>query len=436
MDDSTAVDGAELFPPLPVPEELAVAAKQKGWPDGLLQRLVDLRAPRWELDDLLGADEIDFPAIERRTRQREELAFGKLRARKADVSDAEQFAEVWANSPQDLGDWTVTVERSPNPFAQWRLQENVVLNVLIDRGLMVACQGNSRRNVLVGGERFTASLIQAMRVRKEFRRREYSQLVAGGGGGPHPNTPFDSAGYMYVRSENLSAYAWMQAMNPEAFTAPPDDTGNVPGVDVSVLMIPAEPQADDGREAAGPPVVRKATEDDLRACVAMINRTHRGLDLFRPYTVDFLANRLDEGSWAPKVGWNPHVYGWDEFFVVEGAGRVVACGGLWDRGRDTREIWRKKDGTEERTVDATALLDFGYARGRLDAAERLVEFFLGETHALGRSHMLAALQFQPALARRLRHRHPVVDRRRIQWWTAQDAPQVQLTKPYTDLGYW
>lgn len=427
-------DAAELFPPLPVPEELAVAAKERGWPDGLLQRLVDARTPRWELENMLAAADADAQQLEAWTAQRERLAFGSLRARKADVSDRDQFSEVWANAPLDVGDWTVTVERSPNPFAQWRLQENVVLNVLVDCGVMVACQGNSRRNVLVGGERFTVQLPQAVRVRKEFRRREYSRLVTGGGGGPHPNAPFENATYMYVRTDNLAAYAWMQAMNPEAFPATEDPAAGVPGIDVWVAMYPprAHPQAASGAGL----VVRRPRREDLRACVALINRTHRGLDLFRPYTIDFLEDRLDDGSWSPKDGWSPPVYGWDDFRVVEEAGTVVACGGLWDRGRDIREVWRTKDGSEERVVDATALLDLGYARGKVHAAEHLVGHCLAETHALGRSYLLAALQFAPALARRLCHLEPVLDRRRLQWWPRAEAPQVAMTKPYTDLGYW
>ena len=139
--------------------------------------------------------------------------------------------------------------------------------------------------------------------------------------------------------------------------------------------------------------------DDLPRCVELINRTHEGLDLFRPYTVDFLESHLDDPAWGPKPAfWSP-VFGWEDYAVVEdGTGAVVACGGLWDRGRDIREVWRNEQTGQERTIEATALLDWGYEPGRADAMALLLRSFLGRTADLGRSHLLAPFEHTPDVA--------------------------------------
>ena len=95
----------------------------------------------------------------------------------------------------------------------------------------------------------------------------------------------------------------------------------------------------------------------MERCVELINRTHAGRDLFRPYTAEFLADRLDEGFWGARPpGWVP-VYRWEDMRVIERGGEIVACAGLWDRGRDLRERWRHRETGDERTISTAALLD-------------------------------------------------------------------------------
>ena len=430
---------AGLFPPFPVPEALAAEARARGWPDGLLQRLLDVRVPVDAAAEWIRDPGRSIEQVEGHVAWQEQAMFGTLRARKATVSDNGAFADLWANSPSDIGEWRVTVERSPNAFAQWRLQEHVVINVLEDRGLLVACQANSRRDTLVGGQRLTVAFPQAVRVRDGLRRHGYSQLVKGGGGGPHPNSPLETAVYFYVRANNFTSLAWMRATWPEGFAEADDEEGDGPGLPVWVHLYPVTAGSDDGGDVDG---VRGVRRGELRRCVSLINRTHRGLDLWRPYTVEFLTRRLDDGSWGPKDVWLPPVYGWDDFFVLEEDGVVVACAGLWDRGRDMREVWRHPDpAVPDRTVSATALMDFGYADGREDAMERLIRYLLGRSTSLGRDHLMAPFQFQPMLAERLEDLEPVLDRRAIMWtpisWDGGSPPPAPpLERPYVDIGYW
>ncbi len=96
----------------------------------------------------------------------------------------------------------------------------------------------------------------------------------------------------------------------------------------TVQQFPAKPC----RGGAG---IRAATLADLDPCVALINRTHRDRDLFSPYTPEFLHDRLDPGFVPPGLRpLKPYVLG--DFHVVERGGTIVACAGVWDRGRDLR----------------------------------------------------------------------------------------------------
>ena len=92
--------------------------------------------------------------------------------------------------------------------------------------------------------------------------------------------------------------------------------------------------------------------------------------MFRPYSTEYLEQRLDDPFWGEKPDFWVPVYGWPDYHVVEEDGRVVACGGLWDKGKNVREVWRHKETGEVRSFDSTALLDFGYAEGREDAMIR------------------------------------------------------------------
>jgi len=103
-----------------------------------------------------------------------------------------------------------------------------------------------------------------------------------------------------------------------------------------------------------------------------------------------------------KPAWWNSVYTWSDSYVLEDEGRIVACGGLWDRGKNVRERWRNARTGDERSLEATALLDFGFAPGREDAMAALVRYFVGETAVLGRDHLLAPLDQLPELSARLR----------------------------------
>ena len=98
-----------------------------------------------------------------------------------------------------------------------------------------------------------------------------------------------------------------------------------------------------------------------------------------------------------KTPWWTPTYGWPDFYVVEVDGKPVACAGLWDRGRDVREVWHHPASGVARTSSVTNLLDFGFAAGHEASMTRLLGFLLGRTHTLGRDALAAPLQHHPEI---------------------------------------
>jgi hypothetical protein len=333
-----------------------------------------------------------------------------------------------------VGDWQITVRREPNAFAQFRLQENVSVPVIEEHGKLLACVVWAKRNLIVGGQRLTVHCGQGLRVRRDCRGRGFGNLVrAVASAFWYPPT---TGQYHYIRAQNFGAVNFFKHTSPRVVDSSPEREGDVPGIPVTVLQLPAKPVSGVGEG------IRRALASDIRRCVALINRTHRGQDLYRPYTFESLELRLNEGYWGPRSSWVEHVYGWQDYFVVEEEGEIVACGGLWDRGRDMREEWLNTVTGEQKSIDVTALLDFGFAAGHERAMARLIAYFLGETHRLGRDCLLAPLQQLPEVAALLEEFRPVADTRGLGWllWDEESErlgrPFVDVKRPHTDLAYW
>ena len=396
-----------VIPPANVPPEVRDAWQSKGWPEATLERAFELRARRADIDRWLTRGKSAIRRIQRDLDRRERMILGTMRLREATWDDDEALAELYANSPLDVDEWEVTVERGPYPFAQFRLQENVDIQVLEDKGVILAAIVHSARNTLVGGKRITVQIESSWRTRKDARGHGFGHLPRAAARRAVSWRP--AATYYYRRSRRKQ------------------------GARATIFCYLSRPF--DG-DAIGIRLVRPA---DLSRCVELINRTHCGLDLFLPYTEERFEMRLDDPYWGPSLDAGVHVFGWEDYYVLEEDGDVVACAGLWDRGRDVREVWRsKKVKGETHTIAPTALMDFGHAEGREDALARLIEFLIGETDRLGRDRLMAPLQFLPSVAVLLTDREPVKESRPLYWQAVGPAKQMglKLDRPYTDLGYW
>ena len=406
------------------PAELRDAVRARGIPDELLERALAAGVAIESLWGWLGWRRMDSADLTALIGWHERFTTGDLRAREATEADGAALCDLWENSPEDIGDLEITVLRGPDAFAQFRLQRDVHLHVLADGNVMVASCGWARRNVQIAGQRVSVRYGQALRVHQGYRRqglgdavRLFSRAV---------NTALPSmAQYDIMRSGNFAVVGWWNKHVPGFFDGTPQREGEVPGIPVAVAQIPTAASATSAS-------VRPARPEDLPACVELLNRTHGGLDLFRPYTVEFLEDRLDEGYWGERALWYRSVYGWPDFFVLESAGRVRACGGLWDRGRDLRERIRQKKTGETRTFAGTALLDWGFAEAAEAALLELLAHLTARTRALGRDFLMLSVDQQPELAKRLEPLEPATETRYLRW----NVPNLAITRPYTDLRYW
>jgi hypothetical protein len=416
--------------PVPVPDGWLELARKRGWPEDFVQRALNLRVPRFDIEYWLTHDRVQLERITAFLDTRERIMFGTMRVREATWSDDDALADLYANAPEDIGEWEVTVERSPYPFAQFRLQEHPNIQVVEDRGVVLAAAAHSGRNTIIGGVQVSAHIASAWRVRRECRGQGISNMLRMFGG---PGCAwYGAVNYWYIRDGNQGALGWITALRDDLREQAAG--GELPGRALTVQHFPARPF--DG-DAAG---IRSATPDDAASCIALINRTHGGQDFFRPYSEEFLRSHLDDPFWGPKPFFWQQVYTWDNFFVVEEDGCIVACAGLWDRGKNVRERWRHKTSGDERVVDSAALMDFGYAEGREDAMARLAGYLIGRTHELSRSDLMVPLEQLPALAARLAPYEPAPEVRRF----CVDQPfedegftlKVNVTRPYTDLAYW
>ena len=402
--------------------ELEQRARANGWPEGLLARAqavllpyeveINLSPGAWPREDLLR--ELDA---------RERTAKGPFRIREMNIRDIDAFAELWAHSPEKIGDWTVTVERSPNSLAQFRLHENCSITVLEEEGVLYACTAWSNRIVLIGGTLVPIHVAHSMRVHESRRGERLADLVRR----YPPRATYarrDVGQFMYVRTGNQNVLGFLGKVSNEAF-------GAIGAAGVKSTITHLSPRHI-GEDTQG---VRNARREDADACAALINGTHGRFDLFAPYTAENLAARLGQGYPEKPPSFVPHVYGWQDFYVLEENGCIAACGGLWDRGRDMREVWRR-NGDETRTVAVTNLLDFGYADGMEGAMVRLIGYLLGRTAELGRTSLVAPLDRLPVLAEACARFEPRLEERTFEWTPfTPDMPRT-IPEPYTDLRFW
>ena len=252
----------------------------------------------------------------------EALLHGTIRFRQLTQADNEAFCELWANSPEQIGDWDVTVERGPNGFASFELQERPTLNALFDGSVMVACVSFSLRHAIVGGQRISVRFGQAMRVHQDHRGKAYAHWVRSLPWAIGINMP-TRVQYDYIRAHNMTMEKWNKKFMPNVESVAKRE-GEVPGTPVTVLQLPASGSAVTGHG------VRPATMADYERCAELINRTHGGRDLFRPYSFEWLRDRLefDVPDWHDEQP----PYSLRDFWVLERAGEVVACAGLWTAG--------------------------------------------------------------------------------------------------------
>jgi hypothetical protein len=408
---------------MPASDTLTARARAQGWPDGLIERAVAVKTPGGQLEQWLSAPaKPDFLfQVDRIVGVFERLATGPYRGRELTARDWEAFGDLWANAPEKVGDWQVTVERSPNSMAQFQLQPDASVSVIEDAGELVACTAWSSANLLIGGKPASVHYALGLRVRDGRRGEGLGDLVRRFPGRALQKPTIGQV--MFMRIGNAGMAGFLDAVK---FMSEGDRPQKVVGV--TYLAPRADAAAGEG--------VRPIAEADIGTCAELINRTHAGLDLFRPYGVESLKAVLDEGVWGERSAWRKPVYGWADVLVLEEDGRVVACAGLWDRGRDMREVWRSEAGEEERRVEVGAVLDAGCAQGREDALARLIRHLNSLCAERGRTDLMVDLEHLPAVAAALADLDPRIESRTLEWSPFGPPAPATLGECFIDLRYW
>ena len=150
------------------------------WPDGFLDRVLALRRNRAEIDFVARQrfpDPGDAGAAGS-TSQDAMVLNSTLVARQATWEDDDLLVDLCADAPEMVGDWTVTVERGPNPYAQFRLAGTP------ERDRARGPAGRPRHGrplrcgtALIGGERTSVHHMSGWRVRNGFRGMGLSRML-------------------------------------------------------------------------------------------------------------------------------------------------------------------------------------------------------------------------------------------------------------------
>ncbi len=416
------------FAPSPPSAELRARVDAASWPDGLLDRVLALRRDHDEIEAWLDMGWPTPDMLDPWVSMQELLLKSTLSIRLATWEDSPLLVEVCAESPEKVGDWSVTVERGPNPYAQFRLQERPHVSVLEDQRVGIGMAASSIRNALVAGEKTSVHFLSGWRIREGFRGMGFSHLLQNAAG---PGTAWMGLINCWTSRLGNSSASWLEKVEDDFADRPGEFGLETDRLTSSVLTLD---KPSEGRRSEK---VRPATEADIPRCLDLINRSHAGLDMFRPYTRDYLDERLCDPSWGPKPSFYPAVYGWPDFRVLEIDGDVVACGGLWNRGRDVREVWRRDN--EEFTLDPAALMDYGFASGREASMVELISHLLAEADQLGRSGLTAWVEYQPEVADLLSEFSMQIETRllHVMPFTLPDQEvQAEVKRPYMDLAYW
>ena len=292
--------------------------------------------------------------------------------REATAADNEALLELERNSPLDLGDVEITMDRSPRYFASLSLQEDARVMVAEEGGRLVGVCAAARHCVPLLGRPRALLYIQKGRVLAKFRRQRVSSVLIWAlvESWSARGDSFDSA-YWLISADNRASLTAVQRGGalpwPKQVHLVDLDTETGPRTDVPAVRL-------------GPKRAREV--------VSLLNRTHAGKELFALYTEERLRARLKR---TPD-------YGWKNWWGIEGsAGRLVAVAGLLDLGRWWRMTRRVKASGEVTASSAAAVFDFGYAQGGERQMVELLYHLLGIARSWGRDHLSIHLDPQEGL---------------------------------------
>jgi hypothetical protein len=274
--------------------------------------------------------------------------------REATAADNDALIDLELRSPLDLGDRTLVFDRSPNFFAHQQMQEHGRVLVAEEGGKPVAVVAGAWHDVMIDGNRRRLLYVHQGRTLPEHRRQ-------------HVATDLVIRSFLLAREEGVERPYWL--------ISPDSSTSLAFNRQIEVECWPVDGRVDCFDVAARrPPTnnVGAVSADDLPQMLDLINETHRGREMFLPYTGDSLQRRLQQ---SPSYS----LRHWRGYRSREG---LVAVAGVWDFGKSLKVAERSKGGDNLRVSSPAFVLDYGYRPG---ADEAMVEVFFALMESAARA---------------------------------------------------
>ncbi len=268
-----------------------------------------------------------------------------VEVRDATPEDGAGLAALYAATPMQAGDLTVTIDPGDDYFVMTRLMEHARTLVALEHGKPIGLYTGTLFQATLRGDDVVAALGCHTRI---------ADGKAGGGLWSIMNTRmidgFDGnfdVPLAFVLSGNTAASRLTTA-------------GAWPAIPVRAA-IPCRPEA----AAVG----RAATPDDAGTMAEILNATHGGHDLYRNLTAEDVARRLERA---------PDLYGWGDVWLHDGA--VVGIGRTFHK-----RLTESPAGTE-RSVRAL-VYDYGALPGSEDALTALLAARGADAAGRGATHL-------------------------------------------------
>lgn len=255
--------------------------------------------------------------------------------RAATTEDNEALIALERRSPLIVGESELSFDRAPDYFAGQRLQERSLMAAAEAGGALVGVSASALyRTRLLGQERLL-SYTHHMRVAPEFQRHGVGRALG----------KWLRENWLVAGAKPDRGYAFIDSANSDslAFASRGEGPGPWP-IDGWLQDLPV---SDSGTDWS----TERVGAADAGAIVALINRTHAGLELFPGYTAASLAARLQR---SPR-------YGWAQWHGLRRGGELVAVAGVYDQGDTVATIMRDRTTGETRQLRGLVVLDYGFS---------------------------------------------------------------------------
>ncbi|MEO8456802.1 MAG: GNAT family N-acetyltransferase [Chloroflexota bacterium] len=276
--------------------------------------------------------------------------------RDATPADNDAIIALELESELVLGDHADAFDRSPDAFACCRIQDDCRMIVVELDGRIVGLLAGVMFAPVLGRKKRSLVYIHRSRVHPGYRHR----------------------GIMMALSTELFRWCAQNGGEGPCYAIAPDNVTSLEFVergggrwpiDVSLVDI-------DVRDAS-PVETQPLAEEYWPAAIELINTTHASEDFFEPLTVEELRERLTRDT----------IYVAQHFRGVFDGDRLVAVGGLVDKGHYSERVRTDRTTGAETRGRSAALVDWGYLPRHEAAFKRVIASLAAEARARGRTSL-------------------------------------------------